>query len=172
MLKIDELDDYRQSINKIGKILAERLAEPWFILDWAYNLFGKGRLEQKYVAKAHSFTKNIISTRRQSFQANQNAIEESLNEENDAFFTKQRYAMLDTLLREEQVNKIDAAGIQEEVNTFVFEGYDTTMTAITFTLFMLATHGDVQDRLFNEIQALDDDNDRSQSKYLEAVVKE
>lgn len=81
--------------------------------------------------------------------------------------------MLDTLLHAEQNgNQIDANGIQEEVDTFVFEGFDTTMTAITFILLMIANHSDVQQCLYDEIQSVNDPNDYNNCKYLDAVIKE
>lgn len=171
---INELDDYRQEINTIGKLLAERLAEPWFCFNWAYNRFGNGKIEQKHVANAQQFTRNIINAKRKQFQANHKCELDggNLSDTIGAPF-KEHFAMLDTLLQAEQIHKkIDAAGIQEEVDTFVFEGFDTTMTAITFTLFMLATHPAVQAQLFDEINSLEDKNDIRQLKYLDAVIKE
>lgn len=86
------------------------------------------------IKQLHEFTGNIIGTKRAQFQ-----LEEKQSEEEDADqseYGKKRFAMLDTLLLAEQTtnNQIDAAGIQEEVDTFIFEGFDTTMTAITFIL--------------------------------------
>lgn len=81
--------------------------------------------------------------------------------------------MLDTLLVAEQDHKsIDKAGIQEEVDTFVFEGFDTTMTAITFILFAIANHEEVQQRLYEEIASLEGDKNYNNLVYLDAVIKE
>ena len=44
----------------------------------------------------------------------------------DVFGKKQRYAMLDTLLEAEAQGLVDHQGICDEVNTFMFEGFDTT----------------------------------------------
>lgn len=59
--------------------------------------------------------------------------------------------MLDTLLAAEQQGKIDANGIQEEVDTFTFEGHDTTSVGLTFSLLLLAENPDVQQKIYNEI---------------------
>ena len=60
--------------------------------------------------------------------------------------------MLDTLFAAEAKNdQIDDIGIREEVDTFMFEGYDTTSSALVFTLFMLAHHQDVQEKTYNEV---------------------
>lgn len=59
--------------------------------------------------------------------------------------------MLDTLLEAETNSQIDENGILEEVETFMFEGFDTTSSGITFLLLMLAMHQDVQQNVYNEI---------------------
>lgn len=60
--------------------------------------------------------------------------------------------MLDTLLEAEaNGGHIDNSGILEEVETFMFEGYDTTSTGIAFLLFVLAQYQDVQQNLYDEI---------------------
>ena len=64
------------------------------------------------------------------------------------------YAMLDSLFEAEMANKIDAQGIVDEVETFVFEGYDTTSTGLLFSALLLATHTGVQEQIYQEIQEL------------------
>lgn len=174
--RIDELDSYREKINQLGKLHVERLTIPWYIFDWSYNLIGNGVSEHKLANDVHEFTGNVIATKRKAFLQNQTKASlgpESLSNGDENFYKgKQRFAMLDTLLRAEHSSKqIDANGIQEEVDTFVFEGFDTTMTAITFILFMIANHGDVQQRLYNEIHTMDANGDGEHS-YMDAVIKE
>lgn len=175
LTKIDELDDYRHQINEIGKCQIERLTEPWNAIDWIYNTFGSGKLEKKLINQARLFTGGVIETKRKSFISNQRRQQPANSNEleNEIGYKKQRLAMLDTLLAAEQKQQlIDSAGIQEEVDTFVFEGFDTTMTAITFTLFLIANHEDVQNRLFDEIKSMDEKDNFNNLKYFDAVIKE
>lgn len=95
----------------------------------------------------------------------------NVNVSENSYGKKQRFAMLDTLLMAEHKD-IDAEGIQEEVDTFVFEGFDTTMTAIVFILLMISHHNEVQDQLFEEVKTIDADSDYAEAKYLDAVIKE
>lgn len=170
--RIDELDDYRRQINQIGKLQVERMTVPWYVPDEAYNSFGNGELEKKYIREAHAFTGNVIETKRRSFSADLDQSEVK-NTVDDDIYKKKRFAMLDTLLLAERSGgKIDANGIQEEVDTFVFEGFDTTMTAITFILFVIANHSDVQQRLYEEIMSVENEWDFNNLKYLDAVIKE
>lgn len=88
--------------------------------------------------------------------------------------------MLDTLLAAERQGLIDEAGICEEVDTFMFEGHDTTSSGITFSLLLLATYPEVQERLYHEIkEAIDGNNGEHLSTsqlndlpYLDRVLKE
>lgn len=171
LTKIDELDDYRSKINQIGKFQVERLMVPWYILDWPYYLFGNGKKEQKLTDQAHEFTGNVIATKRDEFLANQHKPLQN-NEESEFGAGKKRSAMLDTLLMAESVQSIDGAGIQEEVDTFVFEGFDTTMTAITFILMCIANHEDVQQQLHEEVTTLGADKNYNNLPYMDAVIKE
>lgn len=66
---------------------------------------------------------------------------------------KPRYALLDTLFAAQRENKIDEHGIQEEVDTFIVAGYDTVAAAIIHSLLVLANYQDVQQKLYEHIQA-------------------
>lgn len=138
--------------------------------DWTYNWFGKGSIEKKLTDQAHEFTSSVISKKRETFRLNQQQQKDKKDE--GEFETKKRLAMLDTLLMAEENKSIDEAGIQEEVDTFVFEGFDTTMTAITFILFAIANHENVQQRLYDEIASLDGEQNFNNLTYLDAVIKE
>lgn len=196
LTKLNELDNYRDQIYEIGKHHLERFISPWLIPDFTYNLFGYKKEEDKVVEKVHAFTGNIIQKRRKQFLQStdiSSSIIKNMMECNNADYSvendlsivykphgKKQLAMLDTLLwAESNGNQIDVQGIQEEVDTFVFEGYDTTMTALTFILFMIAHHQDVQNKLYEEIRMFDwngketiDIRQYNNLKYLDNVIKE
>lgn len=65
---------------------------------------------------------------------------------------KPRHALLDTLFAAQRENLIDENGIQEEVDTFVFTGYDTVSAAIIHSLLVLANYQEVQTKLYDHIQ--------------------
>nr|ULR85497.1 cytochrome P450 [Spodoptera frugiperda] len=109
----------------------------------------------------------------------QNKAEESdVADVSDGIGTKKRLAMLDLLLEAEEKGQIDMDGIRDEVNTFMFEGHDTTALALTFGLMLLADHEDVQERIYEECQTILGDSEHvtmsnlADMKYLEAVIKE
>lgn len=88
--------------------------------------------------------------------------------------------MLDTLLTSESKGQIDGEGIREEVDTFTFEGHDTTAAGMVFTLLLIANNPDEQELLFEEIKQFRKEkdgeelsiNDYNDMKYLDRFVKE
>ncbi|KAL1139027.1 hypothetical protein AAG570_009088 [Ranatra chinensis] len=68
--------------------------------------------------------------------------------------------------------------IREEVDTFMFEGHDTTTSAICFIACLLAKHPNVQDNIIDEINQLGIKpseityQNLMEAKYLERVIKE
>jgi cytochrome P450 family 4 len=93
---------------------------------------------------------------------------------------KRRHAMLDTLFCIEDNGDIDADGIMDEVRTFIFAGYDTSSTGLTFIFMLIAADDEVQDRIFQEVTDVLDGRsfdelkiqDYNNMKYMERVIKE
>lgn len=89
-------------------------------------------------------------------------------------------AFLDVLIhaKTEDGAALSLSDIQEEVDTFMFEGHDTTASAITWCLYLLGRHPDVQQRVYDEIcDVLGDKrfasmDDLKNLQYLEQVTKE
>lgn len=127
----------------------------------------------------HDFTENIIRERRETLV--NNSKETTPEEEVNFLGQKRRMALLDVLLQ----STIDGAplsdeDIREEVDTFMFEGHDTTTSAISFCLYEISRHPEVQQRLQQEIRdVLGEDRkspvtlrDLGELKFMENVIKE
>lgn len=94
---------------------------------------------------------------------------------------RKKQALLDILL-EAKINGVPLTDeeIREEVDTFMFEGHDTTTSAIGFALYLLSTEPRVQQKLLEEINAtLSMNGDQSWSysalgdlRYMDLVIKE
>ncbi|KAH8412205.1 hypothetical protein KR009_000429 [Drosophila setifemur] len=173
-VKLDDMSEgsgYRKAIHAIEEVLIQRVCNPLMYYNWYFYIYGDYRKHADKLKIVHNFSSRIIQRKREQFKAKQLG-------KVDEFGKKQRYAMLDTLLAAEAEGLIDHQGICDEVNTFMFEGYDTTSTCLIFTLLMLALHEDVQKRCFEEVQNLPEDSDEitvfqfNELVYLECVIKE
>lgn len=165
-------EEYRKAIHYVETVIVERVANPLMYWNIVFFIFGKYRLHEHHLKIAHDFSSKIIRKRREEYQQ---CIEPDTTA--DEYGKKSRYAMLDTLLAAERNGDIDHEGICEEVNTFMFEGYDTTSTCITFALLNLANHPDVQEKCYQELKDLPDVADLTifdfnKLEYLECVIKE
>ncbi|BFF95801.1 probable cytochrome P450 4ac1 [Drosophila madeirensis] len=173
-VKLDDMAEgyqYRESIHAIEAVILQRICNPFLYNRLYFYLYGDYRKHVDNLKIAHDFSSSIIERKRQQFKRKQLGVV-------DDFGKKQRYAMLDTLLAAEADGQIDHQGICDEVNTFMFEGYDTTSTCLIFTLLMLALHEDVQEKCLEEVSGLPEDTDSisvfefNELVFLECAIKE
>ena len=68
--------------------------------------------------------------------------------------SKRRLVFLDTLIAQMQKEKLSFDDIQEEVDTFMFEGHDTTAAAINFCCYLVGCHPDVQAKIHAEMDSI------------------
>ncbi|XP_065220165.1 cytochrome P450 4C1-like [Planococcus citri] len=174
--QLGEASEYVSAIKITGEIILRRSLTFWMTNDFFFNISPTGRQFRKSVGQLHQFTENVIKDRKAKYEPNY-----AYNEENEIGKQKQRKSFLDCLIemQRENPNEMTDEGIREEVDTFMFEGHDTTSVAITWTLFMIACHEDVQAKLYEEMQQVFGDSDRDatyqdlqQFTYLEMVIKE
>nr|CAD7452349.1 unnamed protein product [Timema tahoe] len=93
---------------------------------------------------------------------------------------KKRLAFLDLLIEASQDGAVLCnEDIREEVDTFMFEGHDTTSAAICWALYLLGSHPEIQNRVVEELNYVLGDYDRrlvmkdfQNLKYLECCIKE
>lgn len=103
--------------------------------------------------------------------------EEGLTQTNNA---PSRFAFLDFLLQThlDDTDVLTEVDIRNEVDTFMFEGHDTTSAAVQFSLFLMGHHPEVQRRIQAEIDCVfGDDASMTTEKlnrliYTEAAIKE
>ncbi|XP_015839031.1 cytochrome P450 4C1 isoform X2 [Tribolium castaneum] len=164
--------EYKKAIYKIGHIFLKRLSKPWYRLDAIYNYSKLAEEENATVKILHDFSNGIISEREKERTTN-------LSQNLASYSKKKRMAMLDLLLAAKNEGAdIDYEGIREEVDTFMFEGHDTTSMAISFILLTLANLQDVQTKVREEIlsvvgkEKIPTYNDLQELKYTERCIKE
>ncbi|XP_058796311.1 cytochrome P450 4C1-like [Phymastichus coffea] len=185
----ENINEYRKAIHCVGSSAVYRSIYPWFGPESIFRMTQRGREYKQALNTLHSFTKKIIQERKE-FHDNTNGyfLEEfasdgskkSLTDDIYHGYRKKRLAMLDLLIAAQRDNQqIDDQGIQEEVDTFTFEGHDTSAVALMFAVLLIAEHEDVQNRIRREVsEILDRTNGKLEMSdvqnlhYLEMCLKE
>lgn len=154
------------------------------------------RNHQRCLSILHEFSNRVIRERKEEIrkqkQSNNNTINGNANNAVEAnildgnnnaeeFGRKKRLAFLDLLIEASQDGTVlSNEDIREEVDTFMFEGHDTTSAAISWILLLLGAEPAIQDRIVEEIDhIMGGDRDRfptmkelNDMKYLECCIKE
>ncbi|XP_075973854.1 cytochrome P450 4C1-like isoform X2 [Anticarsia gemmatalis] len=171
---------YKKALYDIGFLMFSRFVRVYLYPDFIFYLTPWGRQQRKHLKTIHSFTENVIEQRKQYVKKN-GVTFDTLVDDNDFYVykKKKKTAMLDLLISAEKEGLIDKTGIQEEVDTFMFEGHDTTASGLTFCLMRIANHSKIQEKIRDEITEVFGDSkdsikmeDMNKLKYTECVIKE
>lgn len=170
--------EYVLAVKGLADVSMKRTIKPWFYPDFIFNAVSLGRRQRKYLKIVHNTTNEVIKRRKKELLEDRK--ENIDNNDKDDFGQKKRMAFLDLLLvyKKDGANLTDVE-IREEVDTFMFEGHDTTASGMGFCLWMLAKHQNIQDKAYEELVGIFGDSDRDATsqdlqdmKYLERVIKE
>ncbi|MBN3301800.1 CP4V2 protein, partial [Amia calva] len=173
--------EYIQAIYKMSDIILRRQRMPWFWLDLVYYVLGEGREHDRNLKILHSFTKNVIAERIRSLKNSEEDSQAYCSEESSLMPKKKRRAFLDMLLTatDEGGNRLSQDDIREEVDTFMFEGHDTTAAAMNWALHLLGAYPEEQKKVQEELEEVFGTSDRPATtedlkklRYLECVIKE
>ncbi|XP_072942427.1 cytochrome P450 4C1-like isoform X1 [Epargyreus clarus] len=172
---------YKEAIYAIGKILVHRLVRLYLYPNFIFNLTPSGKRHSKSLSTIHSFTAKVIKDRKEAVKNNEVQCDELEDDPQHINFNinKKKIAMLDLLIAAEKEGSIDKMGIQEEVDTFMFEGHDTTSSSLTYCLLSIANNPHVQKKIaidlreiFGETKRSTTMDDLNKMQYLERCIKE
>nr|CAH7760909.1 unnamed protein product [Callosobruchus chinensis] len=154
------------------KIALHRIMSPWKRFDYFYKFTNEYQQQKEALKKIDAFYEEIISNKRKI--AAMNSVKQEKEESKQDF--------LDQLLQhQENDNTFSDRDIKDEVNTFLFGGHDATSAGLSFILYTLARHPEVQEKILEEQEALFGSLKNEplttyahlqEMKYLEAVINE
>ncbi|KAH0534611.1 hypothetical protein KQX54_005863 [Cotesia glomerata] len=181
----NDMEQYKQSVYEFGETFIYRSFRPWLRSEFLFKLTSKGRQYQKNLKVLHGFTKKIIEKRKQYYEETGGKYSDSAMSADEKDLqpikaNQKRLSFLNILFSAvEQNEDVDDQGIQEEVDGFIFAGYDTTGISLLFTILLLAEHRDIQNRVRAEIEEVLADNNGQVNfdnikhlTYLECCIKE
>ncbi|RXG61501.1 cytochrome P450 4V2 [Armadillidium vulgare] len=68
---------------------------------------------------------------------------------------KKRQAFLDLLIEYSEQNEfLTEENIREEVDTFMFEGHDTTAAGINWAIYLIGRHPEIQEKVYQELESI------------------
>lgn len=169
---------YVSAVYDMSELTMKRQMRPWLRKDFIFYLTKDGKRYKSAIETLHSFTNKVIAERKASRQQEKSSGKEK--NEDETLGIKKRQAFLDLLLdSSEDGSKLTDIELREEVDTFMFEGHDTTTAGISWSLYLLGQHPEYQDKVMEELDNIFQGSDRAptvtdlnEMKYLERVIKE
>ncbi|XP_068395928.1 taurochenodeoxycholic 6 alpha-hydroxylase-like isoform X2 [Eschrichtius robustus] len=141
------IQSYIQAIRDLGNLTFSRIRNAFHQNDFIYRLTPEGRWSHRACQLAHQHTDAVIKLRKAHLQK---------EGELEKVRSKRHLDFLDILLfaRMENGSSLSDVDLRAEVDTFMFEGHDTTASGISWILYALASHPEHQQRCREEIQSL------------------
>ncbi|GIY81414.1 cytochrome P450 4V2 [Caerostris darwini] len=175
-----ENSEYVKAVHEITDAVMYRAFQPWLWTDFLFYLTKTGKQFKTNIRLVHGFTQKVITERKMDMtRRNQSdQLQQKLNSEVPK---KKRKAFLELLLEQHLADpSFTEQDVKDEVETFMSAGHDTTAMALSWTLYCLGVHPEVQKLTFEEINYIfSDDPDRNvtredltRMKYMECVIKE
>nr|ACD75825.1 cytochrome P450 family 4 [Cyphoma gibbosum] len=164
-----ESHPYVVAVSELADLLIQRIRNPLAYNDFVYGLTKNGRRFKEQCHYVHGISEQIIQER-----------QKILEREGPP---KKRYLdFLDILLtaKDDTGTGLTPLEIRSEVDTFLFEGHDTTASAISWILYSLCQHPDIQEKVQQEIDTVlkgrDSDeiewSDLPKFEFMTMVIKE
>jgi cytochrome P450 len=166
----EEPSHYVKAIREITEVVFQRTFNALHQNRILYALSSAGRRWSRLVRTVHALPDRLIRERRAYVRDHQEEIEH-----------KKKLDFLDLLLtvQDENGQGLSELAIRNEVDTFLFEGHDTTAAGLAWTLYCLAAYPEYQDRARAEVDRVLKDHDaptyeeaKSQLEELDLIVKE
>ncbi|CAH1398402.1 unnamed protein product [Nezara viridula] len=170
------LEKYPRSLSRMTKYLIERVRNPLLSMEPIYTLSGRRKEEAKHLDVLFSLPLEVLEKKKNE---KINTLNETEPLEED-YGAKKKTAFLEMLLEMKQKNipgfRSDK-DIKDEVMTFMFEGHDTTTTVLSYTIWLIGMHPDIQEELYKDLKEITEDSELTidvyhKMHYLERIIKE
>lgn len=179
----NENSTYVKAVNRLGELFLERMITPFANYDGFYRMTAKGKQYNQCLDVLHTFTRKVIAERKKDMKRTLDAgLLANHDGDDGSNRAKQKVPFLDLLLLEhfKDGKNISEEDIREEVDTFMFEGHDTTAMGISWALFLIGHSPVDQQRIHDELDTIFggdterhvNHEDMKEMRYLECAIKE
>ncbi|GFT97852.1 cytochrome P450 4c3 [Nephila pilipes] len=147
------------------------MVNSWYWFDLLFNFMEEGKELNQHIKTLHNFTLSVIQEKKRKL----------LSGDPDIGTKRKRMALMDLLLEHHiRTKTLTEEDIREEVDTFAFEGHDTTSMGMSWALYLIGLHKDVQNKVHEELDRIFGDDaerpieteDLKDMNYLDRVLKE
>lgn len=163
----DSESAYPSAVLSISALIQKRQLSPLIWPDIIYGMTANGRKHNTAVKLLHEFTFKVIKDKVKARNSKQDPR------------VKKRLSFIDILMESYEVGEIDIEGLREEVDTFMFEGHDTTAAGIFWTLYLLGRHPEALKKVQEEVDRVYENKGSKtpveltkDCQYLTCVIKE
>ncbi|CAN7942571.1 unnamed protein product, partial [Ixodes hexagonus] len=167
-------------LSRLMFLISVRFFRPWVWLQSIYEMTEEGRLFKETVRNMEDFSYSVMRERRDKLK-NYEIISKLEPEDNYNRGTERDTILLDALLKRHlQESRYGLDEVKKDIDSILFAGNDTTTSAISWNLYFLGLHQEIQAKVHNELDNIfgtDIDReitteDLKQMKYLECCLKE
>ncbi|XP_076815850.1 cytochrome P450 4F1-like [Clavelina lepadiformis] len=172
---------YIKAIRELAESVGQRTQNPFYFFDWIYFLTPAGRRFSKAADIVHKHAETIIAERRKALEDLKACKSKYENVKNNCQYGgKKLMDFLDILLqtRDDQGQGLSDAEIRDEVDTFLFEGHDTTASGMAWATYNLAKYPEFQKKCREEVMSVIGEkenvewDDLQKFPYLTKFIKE
>ena len=170
---------YIRGVYQLVESITDRFFNPFYLSDWIYYFSPAGRRMTAACKIVHAHAEMVIRERRQvlGLDGGSRIVDSQLL---DRIAESRQLDFLDILLTaidEKGVGLTDLE-VRNEVDTFMFEGHDTTTSGMSWTLYCLAQHPEHQEKVRDEVRSVLagrdclEYDDLKELKYTQWCIKE
>ena len=158
--------DFIKNIDRLLILLFKRDEVPFYWFNNIFKWFPEGIEFYHKLKLIEGFCLDAIKKRIKLFDS----IDDISNKNKHNIF-------IDRLISSYQNGELDMQDILNETQTFLFAGYDTVATALSWCMFMLGSHPEIQQKAYQEAKKMKELNlpiqeELKEMKFIESVIKE
>lgn len=147
----ESVSEFQRNTELCAKLFIKRAMQPWTWINFIYAVTKNGALSSKVLHSLHRFTTKVIQERQKETVVLDPSPVKEANFDVPKQVRQKRPAFLDLLLEHFRKGVLSCEDLRQEVDTFMFAGHDTSAQTLTWTLFALGIHPEIQRKVHKEL---------------------